>query len=183
MASDPRAWWDVAPLPEARRCATATSHDGVSILLLGGTAIDGSALGSVREFSISQNTWSKGTGKATGQIARSEAAAVTLDASNQGPVPPDLRGKTVVAGGQLDVGSTTGPTPGALRCVGPTAAVQVYDADKHVWSSLPDLQFVRRGLGLATRGATVYAIGGYNGNAYVATVEALDLAVDPAARV
>ena len=169
MNGDPKAWVEVAPMPTARRCATATGNAGISILVFGGTGADGAALAQVGKYSIAQDSWATGSPAKDAPVARSEAAAVSLAAVQ--PVPSRLRGLAVVAGGQLDVHDTS-----LKPCAGPTAAVEVFDANANVWSQLADMSAPRQGLGLAAQLSALYAVGGHDGTDYVATLEVLDVA-------
>jgi N-acetylneuraminic acid mutarotase len=134
-------------MPAARYGAAAVTAPDGNIYVIGGFNRMARIVATVKMYDPRTNTW---TTKASMPTARwFLAGALGRD------------GKIYAIGGSMDTGSNS------------LSTVEVYDPSQGTWSSAPSLQVARHGLGAASLGGKIYAVGGTSHSVSLDAVEYL----------
>lgn len=146
---DGDAHWSQLPAMPTPHTGMATASVGLNVYHIGGETADG-VVGDVNVYDTAQHTWDVLAAKPT--AVTNASAAV-------------LFGEIYVVGGQLADGS-------------PTDIVEVYSPTNNAWRQVQSLpQSIAGGLAL-TDGSFLYLLGGWDGNNYLDTAYAYDIASD-----
>jgi len=147
-------WTVEAAMPTARAYAGATASSATNgqVYVMGGEA-QGTTLNTVEAYDPFVNTWTSLTPMLT---ARSGLAAVF-----------GSDGRIFAVGGYalMSPFATGTPIPGYLT------TVEAYDPATNAWTMETNMSTARAYLGITASGGSIYAIGGYDGNSYLATNE------------
>ena len=145
------AWRTLAPMQYPRAGAAVGIVDG-HLVVAGGVGPNG-PMHVVEYYNLANASLGWSHGEPMRQAVAQAAAGVVVD-------PGDSTAKLVVAGGRGDV-------PAAVPRGGGAAA----------WAAgLPAMPTARYSLAVGVVGTTLYAVGGFNSNAWLSTVEAYDTA-------
>lgn len=131
-------WTTAAAMPTARaQLAAVVGADG-KIYAIGGS-VGGNASGAVEVYDPGTDSW-----------------------TTRAPMPTPRYGLATVLGSDDRI-YAIGGNYNSVSSAGPSVVVEVYDPTNNSWTSLPSLPVGRSDVAAAWSGATLYALGGYDG--------------------